>query len=89
MLGCVGISGFYLHRARQRGVGTRVQPFVAFGVLLVVLAMGSAFGAIFHPAVLAQSLHLESSQTTNVLFRIASPAGVVIPVFIGEYPLAT
>lgn len=30
------IAGFYLHRARRRGLGTRVRPYVIAGVVLAV-----------------------------------------------------
>jgi hypothetical protein len=31
------ISWFYLHRARRHGVGSRVQPYLVAGVVLVLL----------------------------------------------------
>ena len=77
LLGYAGISWFYLHKARQRGVGTRAQPFVAFGVLLAVFATVWTVWAIDHPGFLAQSLHLGSSHPSYSLNRVASPAGVV------------
>lgn len=77
LLAYIGISWFYVHRARQRGVCSRVRPFVVFGVLAVVLATSGEFWSIDHPAFLAESLHLGPSQTTSVLFRVASPAGVI------------
>src|SRR5437763_1049140 len=33
----VAISWFYLHRAHQRGVGTRVAPYVVVGAVLALL----------------------------------------------------
>jgi hypothetical protein len=75
LLAYVAISAFYLHQSRKRGIGTRVQPYVVVGVVLVLLVTAWALWAQAHPAFLAQSLHLGSSQPTNVLNRIASPAG--------------
>jgi hypothetical protein len=77
LLAYAAISWFYLRHARQRGVGTRVQSYVVVGVLLVVLVTVWALWATSHPAFLAQSLHLGSSQPTNFLNRIARPAGAI------------
>jgi hypothetical protein len=76
-LAYVAISWFYLRHARQRGVGTRVQPYVGAGVLLVVVVTAWALWATAHPAFLAQSLHLGSSPPTHLLDRIARPAGAI------------
>src|SRR5439155_2323555 len=73
----VAISWCYLHRAHQRGVGTRVQPYVVVGAVLALLTTGWALWADAHPAFLAESLHLGSSQPTDLLYRIASPAGAI------------
>jgi hypothetical protein len=73
----LAISWFYLRRSHNRGVGTRVQPYVAVGVVLTVLVSVWAFWANTHPAVLVDTLHLPSSQLTRFLYRIASPAGAI------------
>lgn len=71
------ISWFYVYRSRQRGVGTRVRPYVIVGVVLVALVTVWALWAPDHPTFLAQSLRLGSSPPTNILNRIASPAGAI------------
>lgn len=71
------ISWFYLRRSRHRGVGTRVQPYVAVGAVLTLLITLWAFWADAHPAFLADTLHLQSGQHTQILYRIASPAGAI------------
>ncbi len=71
------ISWFYLHRSRQRGVGTLVRPYVVVGVVLALLITAWAMWALAHPAFLAQTLHLGSSQPTDYLYRIVSPAGAI------------
>jgi hypothetical protein len=71
----MAISWFYLHRARQRGVGTRVQPYVVVGAVLALLTTAWALWAYAHPAFLAETLRLGSSQPATFLDRIASPAG--------------
>ncbi len=77
VVGYAGISWFYLRRTRQRGVGNRVQPYVAFGVLLALVATAWALWADAHPAFLVETLHLGLSRPTVVLYRIASPAAAI------------
>jgi hypothetical protein len=71
----VAISWFYLHRAHQRGVGTRVQPYVVVGAVLALLTTAWVLWADAHPVFLAETLRFGSSQPTDFLYRIASPAG--------------
>jgi hypothetical protein len=73
----VAISWFYLRRSQHRGVGSRVWPFVAVGAFLTLLVTVWAFWADAHPAFLAYTLRLQSGQTNQVLYRIASPAGAI------------
>ncbi len=73
----VAICWFYLHRARQRGVGTRVQPYVAVGAALAVLTTAWALWVYAHPAFLAETLRIGSAQPATFLDRIASPAGAI------------
>lgn len=77
VLGYAVIAGFYLRRARTRGLGTRVQPYVVVGVLLGLLAAAWSVWAYTHPAFLAESLHLGQAQPATILFRLTSPAGVI------------
>lgn len=73
----VAISWFYLRRARQRGVGTRVQPYVVVGAVLALLATAWALWVYAHPAFLSETLRVGSSQPATVLDRMASPAGAI------------
>lgn len=73
----VAISWFYLHRGRRRGVGTRVQPYVVVGAVLALLTTAWTLWAYAHPAFLAETLRLGSSQPATFLDRIASPAGAI------------
>ena len=77
LLAYVAISWFFVRHARQRGVGTRAQPFVVFGILLTAAAMAWTLWALAHPGFLAQSLHVGTAQPASVLNRVASPAGVI------------
>jgi hypothetical protein len=48
-LAYVAIAGFYLRRARSRGVGTRIQPYVVAGILLAVVLTVASLWAAHHP----------------------------------------
>jgi hypothetical protein len=77
LLGYAVIGFFYLRRSRIRGVGTRVWPYICVGVFLGLLAAAWAVWALAHPAFLAESLRLGSSRSSNVIFRLTSPAGAM------------
>ncbi len=47
------IAGFYLHRSRALGVGTRVRPYVVAGIGLALVLTGLALWAAHNPAALA------------------------------------
>lgn len=73
----VAISWFYLHRAHQRGVGTRVQPYVVVGAVLTLLSTAWALWVYAHPAFLVEALRIGSAQPATYLDRMASPAGAI------------
>lgn len=77
VVGYVAVAWFYLRRANQRGVGTRVQPYIYVGVLLGILTALWAVWALAHPAFFADTLRLGSARSSNVLLRVTSPAGAV------------
>ncbi|HEV7213234.1 MAG TPA: hypothetical protein VGN47_16100 [Blastococcus sp.] len=49
VLAYVVIAGFYLRRARDRGIGTRVFPYAVAGIALAVVLFGAAFWAAHNP----------------------------------------
>jgi hypothetical protein len=69
----VAITSFYLHRAHQRGVGTRVQPYVGVGAVLALITTAWALWAAAHPALLAEYVRPGSF----FLYQLASPAGAI------------
>jgi len=77
MTGYLVITWFYLRRSHHRGVGTRVQPYVAVGAVLTLLVTLWALWANAHPAFLVDTLRLRSGEPTVFLYRIASPAGAI------------
>src|SRR5947209_1504383 len=73
----VAISWFYLRRARQRGIGTRVQPYVAVGAVLALITAAWALWGDAHPAFLAETLRVGPAHPTDLLRRVTSPAGAI------------
>lgn len=49
VLAYVVIAGFYRYRARRRGVGSRVLPYVLVGVVVAVLVMALTVWSVYHP----------------------------------------
>jgi hypothetical protein len=73
----LAIGWFYVSRARERGVGTRVRPYLTAGVVLSALATGWALWAGTHPVFLADTLGLRPGQPGVLVNRLAGPAGVI------------
>ena len=67
VLAYVAIAAFALHRARTRGVGTRVLPYVVVGIVIAVVVTGAALWAAHHPGVGAPSS----------LYRLIGPAAAI------------
>jgi len=49
VLAYVVIAAFYIRRSRARGVGTRVRPYVAAGIILALAMTGSLLWTLYHP----------------------------------------
>ena len=43
------IAAFYIRRSRARGVGTRVRPYAAAGIILALAMTGSLAWTLYHP----------------------------------------
>jgi hypothetical protein len=71
------VSWFYVRRARERGVGSRAQPYVAVGAVMALVATAWALWANAHPAFLAETLDIGRVRAGAFLYRIASPAGAI------------
>lgn len=77
-VGYVAIGWFYFRRSTARGVGTRVRPYVAVGLLVTLLATTWTLWAHAHPAFQAGSLGIGPGHATSeFLYRIASPASAI------------
>lgn len=70
------IAGFYIHRSRARGVGTRVRPYVIAGIAVTVAVTCAALWAAHNPpAGQHDILGLHVAAAPPGLFsRLASPA---------------
>jgi len=49
-LAYAAIAAFYLFQARRRGVGTRVQPYVLFGVIIAAILTAVTLWSVYHPS---------------------------------------
>jgi len=67
VLAYVAIAAFSLHRARARGVGTRVLPYVVVGIVVAVLVTGVALWVAHHPV----------TGAPRPLYRLIGPAAAI------------
>jgi uncharacterized membrane protein YqjE len=75
VLGYAAIAAFYVHRARKRGVGTRVRPYVITGTIIAVVATGASLWLATH----AEDFGFPGppSPATALLYRLATPAAAI------------
>jgi hypothetical protein len=76
VLAYAAIAVFYVYRARERGVGTRVRPYVITGVIIAVLATGASLWLVTHPGVVGYPL-AAPSPAGKLLYRLVSPEGAI------------
>ncbi|MGZ4645895.1 MAG: hypothetical protein ACXVYC_06255 [Blastococcus sp.] len=76
VLAYVAITGFYLRRARDRGVGTRVFPYTVAGIALAVILGGAAFWAAHNPP--SPGRFILGVRVASVLLNQLSTAGTAI-----------
>jgi hypothetical protein len=50
VLAYVAIAAFSLHRARARGVGTRVLPYIVVGVVIAIVLTAASLWVAHHPS---------------------------------------
>jgi hypothetical protein len=74
VLAYAAIAAFYVHRARRRGVGTRVRPYVITGVIIAVVATGISLWLVTHPGVIG---YPSFAPPGFLLFRLVSPQGAI------------
>src|SRR5262249_31121277 len=76
VLAYAAIAVFYVHRARERGVGTRVRPYIITGVIIAVVATGASLWLVTHPGVVGYPL-AAPSPAGKLLYRLVSPEGAI------------
>jgi hypothetical protein len=76
VLAYAAIAAFYVRRARSRGVGTRVRPYVITGVIIALAATGVSLWLVTHPGVVGYPL-AAGSPATMFLNRLVSPEGAI------------
>jgi hypothetical protein len=76
------VAVFYLHRARRRGVGTRVRPYVLAGIIIAAAATGASLWLVTHPEA-AGYPPAAPSPATELLYRLVSPeAGIGLALLV-------
>lgn len=76
------VAVFYLHRARRRGVGTRVRPYVFAGIIIAAAATGGSLWLLTHPQATGHPPAVPSP-ATELLYRLVSPeAGIGLALLV-------
>jgi hypothetical protein len=76
----IAVAWFYVHRSRQRGVGTRVHPYVVAGIVLAVVLTAASVWLIKNPRPDDNILGLHVYPGTRLgaaLDRLVSPAAAI------------
>jgi hypothetical protein len=82
VLGYAVVAVFYLHRARRRGIGTRVRPYAFAGVITAAAATGVSLWLVLRPAAGGYPPAAPSS-ATELLYRLVSPeAGIGLALLV-------
>lgn len=76
VLAYVAVAAFYLRRARERGIGTRIGPYVVGGIVIAILLTTASLWAAHHPPphprdILGWQL---PAQSADLLYRVVGPA---------------
>jgi hypothetical protein len=75
VLAYAAIAAFYVHRARKRGVGTRVRPYVITGAIIAVVATGASLWLVTHAEDFG--FPAPASPATALLYRLATPEAAI------------
>lgn len=74
------VASFYARRSRERGVGTRVTPYVVVGITIAVVLTAASVWLITHPSasgsILGLPLH-PGSPLWTAFYRLVSPAAAI------------
>jgi hypothetical protein len=74
------VAWFYTRRSRQRGIGTRVKPYVVVGVIVAIVLTAASVRVFTHPSPSSDVLGLHlfpGTLTGSAVFRLISPAAAI------------
>lgn len=85
VLAYIAIAAFYLKQSRARGLGTRVRPYVAAGIVIAVVVTAVSIWAAHHPPlgrrdILGLQIAGQSWDVANRLFGPACAIGLALLV---------
>lgn len=76
----IAVAWFYARRSRERGVGTRVKPYVVVGIIVAVALTAVSVWVLRHPSPAPDVLGLHLFPGTPVgtaVYRLVSPAAAI------------
>ena len=76
----IAVAWFYARRSRERGVGTRVTPYVVVGIIVAVVLTAALVWVIRHPSPSGDVLGYHVFPGTPVgtaIYRLLSPAAAI------------
>lgn len=76
----IAVAWFYARRSRERGVGTRVGPYIIVGVIVAVVLTVASVWVITHPSPSSDILgyHLfPGTPLGTAIYRLVSPAAAI------------
>jgi hypothetical protein len=76
----IAIAWFYARRSRERGVGTRVKPYVVAGIIVAMVLTAVSIWLVTHPTARNDFLGLHvypGSPLHTAIYRLVSPAAAI------------
>jgi hypothetical protein len=73
VLAYAAIASFYVRRSRQRGVGTRIRPYVVAGIVIAAVAAAVSLWRDFHPVLPAAGAVFHVTPTAVTAGGLATP----------------
>jgi hypothetical protein len=76
----VAVAWFYARHSQQRGVGTRVKPYIVVGIVIAVGLTATSVWVATHPSPFGYVLGLHFYPSTSLgtaIYRLVSPAAAI------------
>jgi hypothetical protein len=78
VLAYVAVAALYVRRSRERGLGTRVRPYVVAGIVLAALATAVSISSALHPRFGAPTfLGLRLGTQPDAFYHLIGPASAI------------